>query len=76
MQAIITRLKRIEGQIQGLQRMIERKESCEKIMIQFQASLAALQGAYAVALSENLETCMNTKDTKTMQKIVIQLAKR
>lgn len=76
MQAIITRLKKIEGQIQGLQKMIERKDSCEKVMVQFQASLAALQSVYSLALSENLEQCMKTKDAKTMQKIVSQLAKR
>ncbi|MGB9867789.1 MAG: metal-sensitive transcriptional regulator [Bacillota bacterium] len=39
---LIARMKRIEGQARGIQRMISKGEECEKIVIQLAAMKAAI----------------------------------
>ena len=41
-QALIARLRRIEGQVAGIQRMIEEERSCHEILQQLSAVRAAL----------------------------------
>ncbi len=40
-QALVDRLKRVEGQVRGLQRMIEEARPCEEILPQLSAVLSA-----------------------------------
>ena len=44
--ALIMRLKRIEGQLRGVQRLIEEEATCESIAQQLSASRRALDKAY------------------------------
>ena len=44
--ALVLRLKRVEGQLRGLQRMIEEGSSCESIAQQLSAARRALDKAY------------------------------
>lgn len=44
--SLILRLKRVEGQMRGLQRLIENEASCEAIAQQLSASRRALDKAY------------------------------
>ena len=39
---ITNRLKRVEGQVRGLQRMVEEERDCEAILTQLMAARAAL----------------------------------
>jgi DNA-binding FrmR family transcriptional regulator len=43
---VLNRLRRVEGQIRGVQRMIEEGESCLKIAQQFAAVRKALDSSY------------------------------
>ncbi len=43
---LVNRLRRAEGQIRGVQRMIEEGESCQKIAQQFSAVRKALDSTY------------------------------
>ena len=45
-QSLIMRLKRIEGQLRGVQRLIEEEAPCESIAQQLSASRRALDKAY------------------------------
>ena len=44
--ALILRLKRVEGQLRGIQRLIETEEDCEKVAQQMAASRKALDKAF------------------------------
>ncbi len=44
--ALISRLKRIEGQLRGVQAMMEREDDCEKIAQQLSAARKALDKAF------------------------------
>lgn len=56
----ITRLKRIEGQIRGVQRMIEEERYCIDILHQLQAVEAALKRVEANILRKHLQGCVAT----------------
>jgi DNA-binding FrmR family transcriptional regulator len=54
----LTRLRRIEGQVRGLQRMIEEDKYCIDILTQVAASTKALQSFSLELLEEHLGTCV------------------
>lgn len=52
------RLKRIEGQLKGVMRMVDNKEDCRDVVTQLSAVGSALDRAMALIVSENLEQCV------------------
>ncbi len=59
---IISRLKRIEGQIRGIQRLIEEDAPCGDILTQVSAVTAAVKKTGAVLISTHMETCLKEKN--------------
>ncbi|NLL49020.1 MAG: metal-sensitive transcriptional regulator [Firmicutes bacterium] len=55
---LIQRLKRIEGQVRGLQRMVEEEQSCSDILTQIAAARAALGGVAKVVFSNHSKACI------------------
>lgn len=55
---VVRRLKRIEGQIRGITRMVEEDKSCEDILIQIGSAKAALHKAGQVILEGHLHHCV------------------
>ena len=56
--ALLHRLRRIEGQIRGLQGMVEKEAYCTDILIQVSAVQAALNAFSRELLSNHIHTCM------------------
>lgn len=56
--AIQRRLKRLEGQIQGLQRMIEDQRDSLEVFHQFLAVRAAIDEAAALYLEQEITQCL------------------
>jgi DNA-binding FrmR family transcriptional regulator len=54
----LRRLRRIEGQIRGLERMIENDEYCIDVLTQISAATKALQAVALVLLDEHLGHCV------------------
>ena len=54
----LKRLRRIEGQIRGLQRMVEEDQYCIDILTQVSAATKALQSFSLELLEEHLEHCV------------------
>ena len=54
----LTRLRRIEGQIRGIQKMIEDDRYCVDILTQTSAVAAALRGVEEIVLENHLNTCV------------------
>ncbi|MGH7334818.1 MAG: metal-sensitive transcriptional regulator [Candidatus Rokuibacteriota bacterium] len=52
------RLRRIEGQVQGLQRMIAAEASCADILLQISAVQGALAQVQKILLGRHLESCV------------------
>lgn len=57
-QALLNRLRRIEGQVRGLQRMVDEDIYCIEILTQIAAATSALQSVALVLLEEHLRHCI------------------
>lgn len=55
---IIARLKRIEGQVRGLQRLIENGAPCVDVLTQASAVTSAMKKTASAIISVHMETCM------------------
>lgn len=58
-QMLVNRLKRIEGQVRGIRKMVEEDTYCPDILIQVSAVNAALNSFNKVLLSEHIRTCVS-----------------
>lgn len=56
---VIVRLRRIEGQVRGLQRLVEEETDCEKFLTQLSAARAALDKVGLIVISKNMKQCLS-----------------
>ena len=56
--AQVNRLRRIEGQVRGLQRLIEGDNACVDVLTQVSATTKALESFAIELVSQQLSTCM------------------
>lgn len=56
--ALVNRLKRIEGQIRGIQKMVENDGYCNDILMQSSAANAALNSFCRELLVAHIKTCV------------------
>jgi DNA-binding FrmR family transcriptional regulator len=52
------RLKRIEGQIRGILRMLEEEKDCKEVITQLSASRTAIDRTIGLIVGTNLEQCL------------------
>ncbi len=57
---LIRRLRRIEGQVRGIERMIERREYCIDILQQTAALRAAVDSVALLILEDHVQGCVRT----------------
>ncbi len=72
------RLNIIKGQIDGLTKLMQKKESCQKITEQFYAVNIALKKVIELYLKENLTSCLksiNLKKKKTIEFLLKEIIK-
>jgi len=62
--ALVLRLKRIEGQLRGIQAMIAAGEDCEKVVQQLSASRKALDKAFFNVIACAVEAQASTKGAR------------
>jgi len=79
----LPRLKRIEGQIRGIQRMIKEKRYCIDILIQLSAVEGAIQRVVENILERHLRGCIqksfsegNKEDQEEKIKEIIEILKK
>ena len=59
---ILNRLRRLEGQIRGLQRMIEEDNTCVEVMTQLASAKSALDATGDVILETYVALCLARED--------------
>jgi DNA-binding FrmR family transcriptional regulator len=71
--ALLKRLRRIEGQVRGLQRMVEEERYCIDVVTQVSAVTAALDGVALKVLEDHVAHCVreggDDKVTELMQAV-------
>lgn len=61
-QDLLTRLRKVEGQVRGLQRMIEEEEDCSSVITQLTAVRGALDKVGFMVLSHRMAECISKKN--------------
>ena len=56
--AVLSRLRRIEGQVRGLHRMVEEDTYCIDVLTQVSATTRALEGVALLLLEDHLSHCV------------------
>ncbi|WP_377639664.1 metal-sensitive transcriptional regulator [Oryzobacter terrae] len=79
MQAVVKRLKRAQGQIGGVLRMIEDGRDCSEVVTQLAAVSKALDRAGFAVIAVGLRQCLTTpgaqeSDVAAMEKLFLSLA--
>jgi len=59
---LLKRLKRIEGQVRGIQKMIENGRDCESLITQLAAVRSAIDGVGALVLNNYMKLCFPKQD--------------
>lgn len=57
--ALVARLRRVEGQVRGIQRMITEGARCSDVLTQIAAARAALDAAGLALLDARLHDCLD-----------------
>ena len=57
--ALLARLRRVAGQVAGIERMVEDDRYCVDVLSQISAARAALAKAGKVLLQSHIETCVH-----------------
>lgn len=78
--AIMNRLKRIEGQVKGIQKMVEEGKCCNDILIQIAAARAALNKVGGIILEDYMKDCIKVSlieetDEKVLDELVDTIIK-
>lgn len=58
-EAVVNRLKRIEGQVRGIQRMVEEDRYCVDVLVQISAINAALKKVGSTITERHLKHCVS-----------------
>jgi DNA-binding FrmR family transcriptional regulator len=62
-ETLLKRLKRAEGQIRGIQKMIENSRQCEDIITQLAAVRSAIDGTAGLLLRNYMKICFKGETT-------------
>ncbi len=71
---VLKRLKRIEGQIRGIEKMIDNGRDCESLVIQLAAVRSAIESVGALMLNNFMKICYR-KDEDTELSNIDSLAR-
>lgn len=67
---IINRLKRLEGQIRGLQSMIESGKECEAVLTQIMAAKSALNQVGLHIIGHSMKSCLIDDTDKSRDELI------
>jgi len=61
-EVLLKRLKRIEGQVRGIEKMIASGRDCESVITQLTATRSAIEGVGALVLNNYMRFCFRETD--------------
>jgi DNA-binding FrmR family transcriptional regulator len=74
-EALLKRLKRVEGQVRGLQKMIEDERYCIDILTQISATTAALDGVALGVTEDHVRHCVREGGDEKVDELMGALAR-
>lgn len=79
---ILNRLKRAEGQIRGIQKMIEEEKECMDVITQLSAVRSSVDRIMGMIVAENLKSCLENptadpaEQTEKMEQAIKMIIKK
>jgi DNA-binding FrmR family transcriptional regulator len=67
---ILNRLRRLEGQIRGLQSMIESGKDCDAVLTQVMAAKSALNQVGLHIVGHSMKNCLVSSDSPTREQVI------
>lgn len=67
---IVNRLRRLEGQIRGLQTMVDSGKECDAVLTQVMAAKSALNQVGLLIIGHSMKSCLAASDASTKDEIV------
>lgn len=64
---IVVRLRKIEGQVKGIQKMIEEEKCCSDVMIQISAIRSAINKVGGILMDKYINECMSDTLKKSLE---------
>ncbi|XJZ28059.1 metal-sensitive transcriptional regulator [Bacillota bacterium Lsc_1132] len=78
-QNLVSRLNRIEGQVRGIKRLIERNTYCDDVVTQIAATQAALNSVAKILLEGHMRNCVVERiqegDLAVLDEVLITIQK-
>lgn len=68
--SIQNRLKRLEGQIRGLQAMVDAEKDCQEVLTQVMAAKSALNRVGLLIIGHSMKNCLAASDAVDKDEIV------
>lgn len=65
---VTARMKKIEGQLRGIIRMMEEEKDCKAVITQLSAVRSAVDRTIGVIVTDNLIECISKEDAETLDK--------
>lgn len=73
-EVLLKRMRRIEGQVRGVEKMIADGRDCESLVTQLAALRSAIESAGALVLNNYMKLCFN-KDSESQSTSIDSLAR-
>lgn len=70
---LMNRLKRIEGQVRGVEKMLEKDAYCTDVLVQVSAITSALNSFNKVLLANHMKTCVTENIRNGNDEIIDEL---
>jgi DNA-binding FrmR family transcriptional regulator len=67
---ILNRLKRLEGQVRGLQTMVESGKDCDAVLTQVMAAKSALNQVGLMIIGHAMKDCLLSGEARTRDEVV------
>lgn len=65
---VLARMKKVEGQLRGILRMMEEEKECKDVITQLSAVRSAVDRTIGVIVTDNLVECLSKEDADTIDK--------
>src|SRR5699024_7715331 len=70
---MVNRIKRVQGQLNGVIKMMEEEKHCKDVVTQLSASKSSIQRLIAIIISENLIECVRVAEDNNEDSIKFSL---
>lgn len=65
---VFARIKKLEGQLRGVLRMMDEQKDCKEVITQLSAVRSAVDRTIGVIVTENLVDCLSKEDLASVDK--------